>query len=431
MDRSTSRTAAKAGASLLLAATAVAAGPAASALAAPAFYTPPATLPEANGALIRTETVTLGANIYSPEGKATRIMYRSTDTNGAPIAITGTYIEPKAPWYGKGPRPLVSYAAGTQGQGDQCAPSQSLVNAVSITDGSVNVGYETPSIAGLVNKGIAVVVTDYAGLGTPGTVHTYVNRVDQGHAVLDAARAALQVAGTTVTPSSAVGAFGYSQGGGAAASAAELQPTYAPDVNLKGAYAGAPPADLSAVMRTADGTSLTGVIGFAVNGFIETYPQLRPILDANTNANGKAVLAKLAKGCIGDAAGSVAFKKTSEWTTSGKPIATVVAGIPAAQAIVDAQRIGRIQPTAPVRITTGTRDDIVTHGQVKQLAVDWCALGATVSYSPQRQAFDSYGSALNHLTPMITESAASQKWLFDRLNGVPATSNCGSVPSLP
>lgn len=408
------------------AATAALAPASSSAATIPAFYTPPASLPAADGALVRVQSMKLGVSIATPNGKATRIMYKSTDTNGQPVAVTGVYLEPSARWTGPGPRPLVSYAEGTQGQGDTCAPSFGLEYGLT----SAVVGYEVPSIASFVNKGVAVVVTDYVGLGTTDRIHTYVNRVDQGHAVLDAARAASKVVGASVTAASPVGLYGYSQGGGAAASAAELAPSYAPELNLKGAYAGAPPADLSAVMKSADGTTLTAVIGYAVNGFIATYPNLKPILDANTNAAGKAALAKISTGCIGDAV-AYAYKKTSEWTTSGKSIAQVVAGIPEAQAIVDAQKIGNLKPTIPVEVSTGTLDDIVGHAQARQLAVDWCAKGANVTYVPVRQSISSFGTSLNHLGPMLTQSDQAQSWLRALLQGATSPSNCSSVPHLP
>jgi pimeloyl-ACP methyl ester carboxylesterase len=429
------RFAALSGVGALIAAAAIAV-PAISASNMPAFYTPPGALPAANGALVRSEPMKLGVAVQLPfstttlPGKATRIMYKSTDSNGQPVAVTGTYIEPSKAWTGAGPRPLVTYAEGTQGQGDKCAPSLGLENPVGLNSGATNIGYEVPNIYNLLNRGFAVVVTDYVGLGTTDRIHTYVNRVDQGHAVLDAARAALQVPGASVTSASPVGAYGYSQGGGATASAAELAPTYAPDVNLKGVYAGAPPADLSAVMKTADGTSLTGVIGFAVNGFAQSYPQIQSVLNANTNAAGKAALAALSTECIGNAISTAGYKKTSTWTTTGQTISQVVAANPVAQAVVDAQKIGRIEPQVPVRITSGTLDDIVTHSQVKQLATDWCALGANVQYVPVKQLIGSGGSALNHLGPSITDGGAAQQWLANRLAGIPNQSNCSAIPSL-
>src|SRR5690606_17409298 len=62
----------------------------------PAFYTPPATLPAANGALVRTEPLPLALSLPGLDGplpgRATRLMYKSTDADGRPVAVTGAYI---------------------------------------------------------------------------------------------------------------------------------------------------------------------------------------------------------------------------------------------------------------------------------------------------------------------------------------------------
>jgi hypothetical protein len=60
-------------------------------------------------------------------------------------------------------------------------------------------------------------MTDYQGLGTPG-LHTYVNRIAEGNAMLDAGRAATRLLGTSLDPYGPVAFWGHSQGGGAAAS---------------------------------------------------------------------------------------------------------------------------------------------------------------------------------------------------------------------
>lgn len=259
------------------------------------------------------------------EGDGTRIMYKSTDAAGNPVAVTGTYIEPQAAWTGSGPRPLVAFASGTQGQGDFCAPSKTLSQPINVRPGELAAGYEAPQIAALVEEGYGVVVTDYIGLGTPDRLHTYTVREDLGHALLDAARAAKNLEGTSLTATSPIGLYGYSQGGGATGAAAELAPTYAPELNLKGAYVGAPPADLFEVLKTVDGTLLTGVIGYAINGLLEYSPELRSILDAETNDTGKAALEKVKNQCIADSILGYPFKKTNEWTTSGDSAADVVA----------------------------------------------------------------------------------------------------------
>ncbi len=210
------RAAVRAGA---IAAAALGATAASASAAVPSFYVPPTSLPATNGAIVRSQPQPLGASIviggvqvWLP-AKATKNMYKSTDANGQSVAVTGVYLEPTKAWTGSGPRPLVSYAEGTQGQGDACAPSRTLQNTITVDSGQFSIGYEVPGIYGFLDKGIAVVVTDYIGLGTPDRIHTYVDRLDMGHAVLDAARAALNVSGASVTSASPVGIYGYSQGG--------------------------------------------------------------------------------------------------------------------------------------------------------------------------------------------------------------------------
>ena len=147
--------------------------------------------------LIRTEPSRL---VLEPSGQlgaivatGTRIMYRSTDTRGNPIAVTGTYFEPDNPWPGNGPRPLISYAPGTQGQGNQCAPSRMFNQGIHYSGGwDIVFNYEGLFVSTMVARGFAIVMTDYEGLGTP-PMHTYVGRVAEGQAVLDAARAAMQL----------------------------------------------------------------------------------------------------------------------------------------------------------------------------------------------------------------------------------------------
>ncbi|QNE78793.1 triacylglycerol lipase [Streptomyces finlayi] len=399
----------------------------------PAFYNPPAELPAVNGALIRSEALPLGLSIPGLDGRpmpgtATRLMYRSTDSGGQPVAVTGAYIEPSAAWKGTGPRPLVAVASGTVGQGDQCAPSLSLQYPLRLTGETLAVGYEALAIYRLLSTGAAVVVTDYVGLGATDRLHTYVNRLDQGHALLDAARAARTVPGASVTADSRVGLYGYSQGGGASASAAELQSSYAPDVKLAGTYAGAPPADLTAVMKGIDGSALAGALAWSVNGFAQADPDLRKVVEASINATGRAALKDASTMCVGDAIFGYGFTKSTRWTTSGMSLGGIIAAEPRAQAALDRQRIGGTKPTGPVRVATGVQDDIVPHDQARQLAVDWCRKGAGVTYDAIE--LPNLGDKLltNHLVPLITDQGEAISWLTDRLAGKAVASNCWTMP---
>jgi dienelactone hydrolase len=402
----------------------------------PAFYTPPAELPEGNGTLVRHEPLPLGLALPGLDGRplpgtATRLMYTSTDSGGERVAVTGAYIEPSAAWKGDGPRPLVVVGSGTMGQGDQCAPSFSLQHPLLLNGQTLSVGYEILAVYRLLATGAAVVVTDYVGLGATDRLHTYVNRLDQGHAMLDAARAARSVPGASVTAASRVGMYGYSQGGGASAAAAELQRTYAPDVPLVGTYSGAPPADLTEVMKGIDGSALAGALGWSINGFAQAEPALREVVEANVNATGRAALEDIATTCVGDAILGHGFTKSTKWTSSGKSLAEVLAGEPRAQAVLDAQRLGALTPTGPVRLATGVQDDIVPHAQSRRLAVDWCRRGGDVTYKPV--ILPNLGDKIltNHLAPLITDQGDAVSWLTDRLAGRPARSNCHTLPVQP
>ena len=386
-----------------------------------AFYTPPPQLPEANGAVIRWQDSTVAYLGVS----AKRIMYKSTDVNNLPVVVTGTILLPTTAWTGGGARPLVSFAAGTQGQGDQCAPSL-LFNQ--------GLEYEAATSFPMLAAGVAVVFTDYIGLGTPDRVHTYVNRVDEGHAVLDAAGAAQQLAtmgvpGVDVPTDGPVGIYGYSQGGGASAAAVELQPTYAPDLKLKGAAVGAPPADLAALAGgPADGSILTGAIGYAINGIIQTNPDLAGPVAQLLNQRGHDVLAAVKGQCAAETALRYGFQHTSDYTKNGQPISAFLDQAPF-KVVVDAQRIGTLKPTAPVYLWQGRNDDLVPFAQSLQLARDWCAQGATVQFKEYDFPVTFPGSAVGHALPAVLGLPAAQGWLYQRFVDAPAPSNCHALPA--
>ncbi|MFG2283508.1 lipase family protein [Streptomyces asoensis] len=400
----------------------------------PAFYNPPAALPAADGTLIRSEPLPLALSLPGLDGPlpgtATRLMYKSTDSAGRPMAVTGAYIEPSARWTGSGARPLVVVAPGTMGQGDQCAASLGLEHPLSVNSRTLSVGYEDLVVYRLLARGIAVVVTDYTGLGTTDRLHTYVNRIDEAHAVLDAVRAARSLDTASLTAGSRVALYGYSQGGGATAAAAELQPAYAPDVTLAGTYSGAPPADLVAVTKAIDGSDLAGALGWSVNGFLESDPALAPIADAHLNATGRAALKDLSTMCVGDALLAYNSAKSTAWTTDGRSLSDIIQSEPALKAFLADQRIGALAPASPVRVATGTADDLVPHAQARALAVAWCAKGVDVTYKPV--ILPGLGrSILNHVTPLLTDQGDAISWLTDRLKDRPVTSDCALLPFMP
>ena len=158
--------------------------------------------------------------------------------------------------------------------------------------------YENLNVMKLLGKGLSVFVVDYNGMADGDNVQPYMNNIEAGRAMLDGARAIRSLNHLSAT--TPVGIWGFSQGGGAAYVGAALQPTYAPDVNLKVSYAGAPPIDLIPTLQKVEGGALSGLIGYGVNGFAGTYPEVRKAVEENINTSGRKNLAKLANSCVAD-----------------------------------------------------------------------------------------------------------------------------------
>ncbi len=392
-----------------------------------AFYTPPEPLPPGQpGDVIRSEPSQL---VLEPSGQlgaimatGTRVMYRSIDSRGNPMAVTGTYFEPFNDWPGAGPRPLIVYGPGTQGLGDQCAPSRMFNQGIHFAPFlDIAFNYESMFLATLVARGFAVMMTDYQGLGTPG-VHTYVNRIAEADAMLDAGRAAMRLPGTSLDPRGPMAMFGYSQGGGAAAAAAELASSYAPELNIVGTYAGAPPADLEELIPFTDGSLLVGVIGYALNSVMATYPEYAELVRSRLSPMGEKLVDDTATQCVEETAMRFRFKHLQDFFTDD---VTEVVTNPLFRKLFDAQHIGHYKPTAPVFILSNRYDPLVPWHGAMQLGLDWCAQGADVQFWTNEQPPLFNKMVINHGLPMFVDGERSMQWIAGRFNGLPTTPNCG------
>ncbi|KPI18294.1 Triacylglycerol lipase [Actinobacteria bacterium OV450] len=328
--------------------------------------------------------------------RAWKIHYRSTTADGAPNTVSGTVIVPQD---GRtGPRPLVTYAVGTVGMGDSCAPSNNLPYGTAM---------EANLIQQLTLRGWAVVVTDYEGLGTPG-VHTYTVGPSAGHAVLDAARAAERLPEAGLSADTPVGIMGYSQGGQASSWAAELQGSYAPELRVKGTATGGVPADLMKVAEANNGSYGSGLIFMAAAGQDAAFPELR--LDSYLNPAGKALVAGMKDGCVAIDAIAGSFKRISDLTTRN-PLEQ-----PDWQARLNQSRLGRTPPAAPVYQYHAVGDELIPYAVGRQLRAEWCAKGANVEWDTVWVG--------EHVSGVITHSPTAGDWLADRFTNHPTHPNC-------
>ena len=373
----------------------------------PAFYEAPETLPDTDGDVIRWEKQSFlldPADAGSLVTDSRRILYRSTNRAGEPVAVSGVVLGPKTRWGGPGRRPIIGYAAGTQGMADRCAPSRQY---------SEGFEYEGIGVAKLLARGYAVAMTDYEGLGTEG-VHTYMDRVAQGHAVLDAVRAAQRLGIDGLTEANPVGLEGYSQGGGAAASAVELAPTYAPELKVKGAVVGAVPADLAKVANNLEGTLWSAFAFFALRGLAESYDiDFTPYL----NEAGRAIFTEVESDCVFDLF-DTAFQRSEELSATGEPMAELMKAEPF-RTIVEEQRIGTIKPRVPVLVTHSRLDDTIPYAVGRSMAKSWCRAGANVRLASN--------VAPLHVGGMLPHWAQDGLFWEARFAGLPQLSNCWRI----
>ncbi len=370
----------------------------------PSFYEPPASLPAHNGDVIRSEPSTFFLDplrVLRVNADVERIMYRTSDRAGRPIAVTGTVITPRT---GRsGPRPIVAFAPGTQGLADQCAPSRQL---------AAGTEYEASVVKKLFDQGYTVVVTDYQGLGTSG-VHTYLDRAAEGHAVLDSVRAARRLRSAGAPASGPAALYGYSQGGGAVAAAAELARTYAPELKITGAVVGAPPADLDVVADNLDGSAYSAFLDYALSGLAASYGiDIGPYL----NARGKQVIEDLRDNqCTTQALVKYPFVRSRSLTVDGRPLTERLKRAPWDR-IVKEQRLGTVRPAMPVLISHSVLDDVIPYRVGEKLAADWCRLGATVKFTSNLIP--------THIAASAGTSAEGVPWLANRFASRPAPTTC-------
>jgi pimeloyl-ACP methyl ester carboxylesterase len=204
-----------------------------------------------------------GANNYL-------VLYKQVGVAGKPVPVSGIVSVPK----GKAPKhgwPVVTYAHGTTGIADGCAPSRDTGRSSGANEADTGIA---PLLDTWIKDGYAVVRTDYEGLGTPGP-HPYLIGHSEGYGVLDVVTAARQL---DPAVSNRVVISGHSQGGQAALWAAALAPSYTPGLHVLGTVAFAPQshtAEETSLLKSLSTPALTPLAGMILRGIDVADPSLK------------------------------------------------------------------------------------------------------------------------------------------------------------
>jgi hypothetical protein len=226
-----------------------------------AFYNPPSNLPSGPHGTLIWQRPAGGLVPLTAAAHTKLVLYTSRTPQGNVDAVSGSISVPK----GKPPKggwPVITYAHGTTGSADICAPSRVHNGAPA----EAYITYVDPELNDWVKAGYAVVRTDYQGLGTPGP-HPYLIGKSEGRSVLDIVRAAQQVfpgIGNRYLIA------GHSQGGQAALFAAGAAASWTPNLKLKGTVSYAPASHLltqaKALPALTSPSPLTGLATMIVQG---------------------------------------------------------------------------------------------------------------------------------------------------------------------
>ncbi|MGH9245210.1 MAG: lipase family protein [Acidimicrobiales bacterium] len=356
-----------------------------------AFYQPPDPLPEREpGDIIWSQPIDAPAGVVG-----WRVLYLSTSVADDAIAVSGVVYAPEGD-LGARDRPVLAYAHGTTGMGDQCAPSRQDQP-------------EPQVIAGLlVSRGFVVAATDYEGLGTPG-VHPYVVGLSEARGVLDAVRAAQRL------PEAGAGGrvvvAGHSQGGGAALVTGEVAADYAPELDLLGVVAGAPASELRLISGALQTSPFFGYVAMAAAGFHAAYPELE--LDEVLTPEAIAELDDIAGMCTDEII--IRYR--------GRDPASVVVADPGAvepwASLLEENSPGVRPAGAPVLLFHGTADEQIPV-TASQLVLDrYCQVGGA---AVERRVYEgaTHGNVVGVALPDIVA------FIEARVAGQPAASSCSA-----
>ncbi|WP_433178398.1 lipase family protein [Actinoallomurus sp. CA-150999] len=363
------------------------------------FYSAPADIGSYRpGQVVDDRKITPKAGDLADTVDAWQISFRTDDSHEQPELAVTTLLVPKKAWTGGGPRPVVSVQAAEDSTGTQCAPSYGISSGQGYAASSALFG------GSVLDEGWAVAMPDFEG---PKSV--FMGGPQAGHAVLDGIRAVKNLGVGGVGASNPWALNGYSGGAQATGWAAELQPSYAPDVRLAGVAMGGTPADPAAVARSLDGGAFSGFEAAATVSLAAEYPEAG--IEDLANAQGKEAFQKARGKCLTDLITGFAFKRLADYTTVPDPLS-----VPSVAAMLQKNTMGAAAPVAPVYDYHANTDEIVPVAQADAVARAWCAKGATVQV-----VRDAVGE---HALEALVRGGDALSYLADRFAGRTPPDTC-------
>jgi hypothetical protein len=376
----------------------------------------------APGTVLKTRSVPFHVVGIEEPITAIQLLYRSTSALGKPtVNVTSVLLPPV-----KVGSTVLSYQSFYDSLSTEDDPSYAI-------SGGFTMGGEIPQaesvlITPALLAGETVVVPD-----TEGEEAAFSAGPVYGYNTLDSLRAALSSPATGLTSESKIGLAGYSGGAIATEWAAQLAPSYAPEINsqIVGAAMGGVLVEPAHNLKYVEGSSKwASIIPMSLDGLSRAYHlDLTPYL----TEYGQELLTE-------DQHASITNEEEVPgltWSQLVKPQYPTPESIPVFVRTANKLIVGRKgTPTVPFLIgqgnggeemegTPGNKpgigpgDGVMIAGDVRSLAREWCSQGVAVKYTEYQHLGHIEGAG-----PWLPEAAT---WLAERFVGLTAPQDCAEI----
>ncbi|EER38698.1 secretory lipase [Histoplasma capsulatum H143] len=333
-------------------------------------------------------------------------LFRTTDSLGNAVAAVTTLI---APHNSDSSKLLVYQAAYDAANGD-CSPSYTLrlgsssAGLLGLLMPNSTTFAEGIFLAAALNRGWWVMVTDYEGLEAQ-----FIAGLQSAYATLDSVRVVINEGHKIgLAPDARYVIWGYSGGAFAGGWAAELQPSYAPELHFSGAALGGTIVNTTSVVESINRGTFSGLIFRGFYGAAKAYPNLTDWMDENMLPNKRDEFFKHATNCqIQGIDGR--FHDVFSYFVNGDR--SIYEPVPATVLDWSGQMGRRGSPTMPLFIYKAVRDEISPIEDTDKLVHQYCSNGATIEYHRNAKG--------EHVTEALIGSVNALEWVSDRLAGRP------------
>lgn len=375
------------------------------------------------GTVLKTRTLSYHVAGVALPVATVQLLYRSTGATGQPTVNVTSVLLPPLPL--RTPT-ILSYQSFYDSLNNEDEPSYAISGGLSL--GGLIPDVESAIIAPALLAGDAIVVAD-----TEGENADFAAGPEYGTNTLDAIRAALESPATGLSGTHKIGLIGYSGGAIATEWAAQLAPSYAPELDSKivGAAFGGTLVDPAHNLHYVEGSTVwAGTIPMALIGLGRAYKiDLRPYL----SEYGLSLYNKLQHASITEVLGQY---PGLTWSMLAKPQYPTPETIPVYVQVANQLIMGsRGTPTAPLFIGQGAGgelegthgdkpgigpgDGVMIAGDVRSLAREYCDRGVTVQYKQYE--------ALSHVPSALEWLPEAYSWLAARFLGLPPPQDCAQI----